>query len=137
MGIVSHRAASSVDNMGSRVCELSGAPTISSPRSEHLIITPAWPCPNYTTSSAATSTNTLMLPLSSWGTLTKPTSGRSCRTSISMYPVQLEDRIHWIIATLSLRMPTKLVPCRLLVNRTTLLFSSHRNQSHTFRNPRG
>ncbi len=25
------------------------------------------------------------------GTLTKPTSGRSCRTSISMYPVQLDD----------------------------------------------
>ncbi len=47
-----------------------------------------------------TSTNTLTLPLSSRGTSTKPTSGRSCRTSISMYPVQLEDRIHWIIATL-------------------------------------
>ncbi len=68
----------------------------------HLRQTPAWPCPNYTTSSAATSTNTLTLPLSSRGTLTKPTSGRSCRTSISMYPVQLEDQIHWIIATLSL-----------------------------------
>ncbi len=26
---------------------------------------------------------------------------------INMYPVQLEDRIHWIIATLSLKMPTK------------------------------
>ncbi len=39
MGIVSHRAASS-GSMGSRVCERSGAPTISSPRSEHLIITP-------------------------------------------------------------------------------------------------
>ncbi len=53
------------------------------------------------------STNTLTLPLSSQGTLTKPTSGRSCRTSISMYPAQLEDRIHWIIATLSSRMPNK------------------------------
>ncbi len=31
MGIVSHRAASTVDNMGSRVCERSRAPTISSP----------------------------------------------------------------------------------------------------------
>ncbi len=102
----------------------------------HLRQTPAWPCPNYTTSSAATSTNTLTLPLSSRGTLTKPTSGRSCRTSTSMYPVQLEDQIHWIIATLSLRMPTKLVPCRLLVNRTTLPFSSHRNiNKGSFRNP--
>ncbi len=59
--------------------------------------------------------------------LTKPTSGRSCRPSISMYPVQLVDRIHWIIATLSLRMPIKLVPCRLLANRTMSPFSSHRN----------
>ncbi len=39
--------------------------------------------------------------------LTKPTSIRSCRTFTNMYPVQLEDRIHCIIATLSLRMPTK------------------------------
>ncbi len=100
--------------------------------------TRAWPCPNYTMSSAATSTNTLTLPLSSQGTLTRPTSGRSCRTSISMYPVQLEDRIHWIIATLILRMPTKLVPCRLLVNRTMPPFSSHRNiNKGSFRNPRG
>ncbi len=36
-----------------------------------------------------------------------------------------------------LRMPTKLVPCRLLVNRTTLPFSSHRNiNKGSFRNPR-
>ncbi len=90
--------------------------------------TRAWPCPNYTMSSAATSTNTLTLPLSSRGTLTKPTSGRSCRTSISMYPVQLEDRIHWIIATLSLRMPTKLVPCRLLVNRTIFLTPEYKQR---------
>ncbi len=82
--------------------------------------------------------NTLTLPLSSQGTLTKPTSGRSCRPSISMYPVQLEDRIHWIIATLSLRMPIKLVPCRPLANRTTPPFSSHRNiNKGSFRNPRG
>ncbi len=67
----------------------------------------AWLCPNSTMSSAATSINTLMLPLSSRGTLTKPTSRRSCRTFTNMYPVQLEDRIHCIIATLSLRMPTK------------------------------
>ncbi len=44
-----------------------------------------------------------------------------------MYPVQLEDRIHWIIATLSLRMPTKSAHFRLLANRTTPPFSSHRN----------
>ncbi len=64
--------------------------------------------------SVATSINTLTLPLSSPGTLTKPNSRRSCRTFTNMYPVLLEDRIHWIIATLSLRMPTKLVPCQLL-----------------------
>ncbi len=63
---------------------------------------------------------------------------RSCRPSISMYPVQLEDRIHWIIATLILRMPIKLVPCRLLANRTMPPFSSHRNiNKGSFRNPRG
>ncbi len=55
---------------------------------------------SFTMCSAATLTNILMLPLSSRGNLTKPTSGRSCRTFINMYPVQLEDRIHWIIATL-------------------------------------
>ncbi len=33
------------------------------------------------------------------GDFNKPTSGRSCRTFTSMYPVQLEDRIHWITAT--------------------------------------
>ncbi len=116
----------------------------SSPRSSllpftfHLRQTRAWLCPNSTKRSAATSTNTLTLPLSSQGTLTKPTSGRSCRTSISMYPAQLEDRIHWIIATLSSRMPIKLVPCRLSVNRTTRPFSSHRNiNKGLFRNPRG
>ncbi len=76
----------------------------------------AWLCPNSTMSSAATSINTLTLPLSSPGTLTKPNSRRSCRTFTNMYPVLLEDRIHWIIATLSLRMPTKLVPCQLLAN---------------------
>ncbi len=54
------------------------------------------------------------------------------------YPVQPEDRVHWIIATLSLRMPTKLVPCRLLANRTMPPFSSHRNiNKGSFRNPRG
>ncbi len=83
-------------------------------------------------------TNTLTLPLSSQGTLTKPTSGRSCRTSISMYPVQPEDRIHWIIATLSSRMPIKLVPYQPSGSQTTRPFSSHRNiNKGSFRNPRG
>ncbi len=77
--------------------------------------------------SADILTNTLTLPLSSRGTLTKPASDRSCRTFINMYPVQLEDRIHWIIATLSLRMPTKPAHYRLLANRTMPPFSSHRN----------
>ncbi len=39
-----------------------------------------------------------------------------------MYPVQPEDRIHWIIATLSSRMPTKLVPCHPLVSLITRPF---------------
>ncbi len=97
----------------------------------------AWLYPNSMTSSAATSINTLTLPPSSRGTSTKPTSEKSCQTSTNIYPVQLEDRIHWIIATPSLRMPTKLVPCRLLANRTTPPFSSHRNiNKGSFRNPR-
>ncbi len=97
----------------------------------------AWLCLNSTMCSVDTSTYTLTLLLSSWGTLTKPTSGRSCQTFINMYPVQLEDRIHWIIATLSLRMPTKPVHCRLLANRTTMPFSSHRNiNKGSFRNLR-
>ncbi len=54
-----------------------------------------------------------------------------------MYPVQLEDRIHWITATLSLRMPTRPAHYRLLVNRTTPPFSSHRNiNKGSHRNPR-
>ncbi len=77
--------------------------------------------------SADTLTNTLILPLSLRGTLTKPASGRSCRTFINIYPVQLEDRIHWIIATLSLKRPTMHTHYRLLANRTMLPFSSHRN----------
>ncbi len=93
--------------------------------------------PNSTMSSAATSINTLTLPLSSRGTLTKPTSRRSCRTFINMYPVLLEDRINWIIATIRLKMPTKLVPFRLLAYRTMPPFSSHRNiNKGSFRNPR-
>ncbi len=97
----------------------------------------AWPCPNSTTSSAATSINTLTLPPSSLGTLTKPTSGKSCQTSTNIYPDQLEDRIHWIIATPSLRMPTKLVPCRLLENQTTPPSSSHRIINNgSFKKPR-
>ncbi len=115
----------------------------SSPRSSllpftfHLRQTPAWLCLNYMTCSAATLTNILTLPLSSRGILTKPTSGRSCRTFTSMYPVLLEDRIHWIIATLSLRMPTRPAVYHLLVNRTTPPFSSHRNiNKGSHRNPR-
>ncbi len=87
--------------------------------------------------SADILTNTLTLPLSSRGTLTKPASDRSCRTFTNMYPVQLEDRIHWIIATLSLRMPTKPAHYRLLANRTMPPFSSHRNiNKGSIRNPR-
>ncbi len=75
--------------------------------------------------------------LSSRGILTKPTSGRSCRTFTSMYPVQLEDRIHWIIATLSLRTPTRPVHYLPLVSLTTPPSSSHRNTNKgSHRNPR-
>ncbi len=87
----------------------------------------AWLCPYSTMCSADISTNILTLHVSSRGTLTKPTSGRSCRTSSSMYPVQLEDRIHLFIATLSLKMPAKPSHCRLLENWTMPPFSSHRN----------
>ncbi len=80
--------------------------------------------------SVDTWTNILTLPSSSWGTITKPTSRRSCRTFISIYPAQPEDRIHSIIATPSSKMPTKLVPCRLLPNRTMPPFSSHRNTNN-------
>ncbi len=97
----------------------------------------AWFCPNSTMCSVDISTNILTLPPSSRGTLTKPTSGRSCLTFISIYPVQLEDRIHSIIATHSLKMPTKPTHCRLLENRTMPPFSSHRNTNNgSFRNPR-
>ncbi len=142
ISILSHSCSPIIWN----ICPLSAANSIC-PGSFHqspLLLftfhhrqTLAWLCPNSTMSSAATSINTLTLPLSSRGTLTKPTSRRSCRTFINMHPVQLEDRIYWIIATLSLRKPTKLVHCRLLANRTTTLFSSHRNiNKGSFRNPR-
>ncbi len=106
---------------------------VSSPRSSLLLFishhrqTPAWPCLSSTMCSAATSPSILTQPLSSRGILTKQTSGRSCRTFTNMYPVQLEDRIHLIIATLSLRMPTKPAHYRLLANQTMPPFSSHRN----------
>ncbi len=96
-----------------------------------------WLCLSFTMCSAATLTNILSLPLSSRGNLTKPTSGRSCRTFINMYPVQLEDRIHGIIATLDLRMPTKPAHYRLLANRNMPPFSSHWNiNKGSLRNPR-
>ncbi len=97
----------------------------------------AWLCPNSTMISAATLTNTLMLPLSSRGTLTKPAAGRSCQTFINMYPVQLDDQINWIPATLSLKMPTMPAHYQLLENWTMPPFSSHRNiNKGSFRNPR-
>ncbi len=44
---------------------------------------------------------------------------------INIYSVQLEDRIHWIIATLRLKRPTMPAHYRLLANRTMPPFSSH------------
>ncbi len=87
---------------------------------------PAWLCPNSTMSSADITTNILTLPSSSPGTLTKPTSRKSCRTFISIYPVQPEG-IHWIIATLRSITPTKPTHCRLLANQIMSPSSSHRN----------
>ncbi len=87
----------------------------------------AWLCQNFTMCSAATLTNILTLFLSSQVTLTEPMSDRSCRTFINMYSVQLEDWIHWIIATLRLKIPTMPTHYRLLANRTMPPFSSHRN----------
>ncbi len=94
-----------------------------------------WLCISFTMCSADTLTNILTLPLSSRRTLTKPISDRSCQTFINIYPE--EDRIHWIIATLRLRMPTMPTHYRLLANRTMPPFSLHRNiKKSSFRNPR-
>ncbi len=84
----------------------------------------AWLCPKSMMCSAATLKNTQTLPLSSLGTLTTPTSGRSCQTFTNIYPVQLEDRIYWIIATLSLKMQTMPAHYLLLANQTMPPFSS-------------
>ncbi len=70
------------------------------------------------------------------GDFNKSNLSRSCRTFIHMYTVQLEDRIHWIIATLSLKRPTMPAHYRLLANRTMPPYSSHRNiNKGSFRNP--
>ncbi len=89
-----------------------------------IIVTAVYIPPQADTSLALT------LPPSSRETSTKPTSVKSCQTSTNIYPVQLEDRIHWIIATPSLRMPTKLVHCRLLANQIMSPFFSHRNTNN-------
>ncbi len=103
----------------------------------HHSQTLAWLCLSFTMCSAATLTSTLTLPLSLWGTLTKPTPGRSYQTFTNMYPVQLEDRIHLIIATLSLKMPTIPAHYQLLANQTMPPFSSHQNiNKGSFRNLR-
>ncbi len=93
----------------------------------HHNLTLAWLCSISTMCLADISTNILTLPSSSPETLTKPTSRRSCRTFISIYPVQPEDWIHSIIATLRSKMPTKPTHCRLLANQIMPPFSSHRN----------
>ncbi len=51
----------------------------------------AWLCPISTMKSADMSTNIPTLLVSSLGTLTRPTSRKSCRTFINTYPVQPED----------------------------------------------
>ncbi len=51
----------------------------------------AWLCPISTMKSADMSTNIPTLLVSSLGTLTRPTSRKSCRTFINIYPVQPED----------------------------------------------
>ncbi len=70
------------------------------------------------------------------GDFNKSNLSRSCRTFINIYTVQLEDWIHWIIATLSLKRPTMPTHYRLLANRTMPPYSSHRNiNKGSFRNP--
>ncbi len=51
----------------------------------------AWLCQTSTMKSADISTNIPTLHASSLGTLTRPTSRKSCRTFINTYPVQPED----------------------------------------------
>ncbi len=51
----------------------------------------SWLCPISTMKSADVSTNIPTLHVSSLGTLTRPTSRKSCRTFINIYPVQPED----------------------------------------------
>ncbi len=76
------------------ICPVSFLRSSLLPFTFHHRQTPAWLCLSFTMCSAATLTNILTLPLSSQGILTKPTSGRSCRTFTNMYPVKLEDWIH-------------------------------------------
>ncbi len=78
----------------------------------------AWLCPISTMKSADMSTNIPTLLVLSLGTLTRPTSRKSCRTFINIYPVQPEDWIHWITATLRSITPTKPTHCRLLQIRS-------------------
>ncbi len=61
------------------------------------------------------------------GDLTKPTSGRSCPNFHQHVSCPTRGPIHWIIATLSSRMPIKLVPYQPSGSQTTRPFSSHRN----------
>ncbi len=55
----------------------------------------AWLCPISTMCSADISTNILTLPSSSPGTLTKPTSRRSCRTFISIQYILSNQRTEY------------------------------------------
>ncbi len=87
----------------------------------------AWLCPISTMKSADISTNIPTLLVSSLGTLTRPTSRKSCRTFINKYPVQPEDWIHWITATLRSITPTKPTHCRLLANQIMSPSFSRRN----------
>ncbi len=87
----------------------------------------AWLCPISTMKSADMSTNIPTLLVSSLGTLTRPTSRKSCRTFINTYPVQPEDWIHWITATLRSITPTKPTHCRLLANQIMSPSFSRRN----------
>ncbi len=66
------------------ICPGSSHRSLLLPFTLHHRQTLAWLCLSFMMSSAATFTNILMLPLSSRGTLTKPTSGRSCRTFINI-----------------------------------------------------
>ncbi len=94
-----------------------------------------WLCISFTMCSADTLTNILTAAFIIAEDFNKANLRQVMPNFYQHYPE--EDRIHWIIATLRLRTPTKPTHYRLLANRTIPPFSLHRNiNKSSFRNPR-